>query len=48
MRPFAPVGAEGVVSAGRAAVILAVLSGLEALGTVTDFAVFRVEGKNKF
>jgi hypothetical protein len=48
IRPFAPVGAEGALTAGRPAVLLSALAALEAREAVTDFAVFRVKGKNKF
>jgi hypothetical protein len=48
MRPFDPDGSGGVATAGLAAELFAALTGLAALGTVADFAVLRVEGKNQF
>ena len=48
MRPLEPAGSGGAVIAGLAAVLFAALTGLAALDSVADFAVFRVEGKVQF
>lgn len=46
MRPFDPAGSAGTVITDFAAVLFAALTGLAALETVADFAVFLVEGKH--
>jgi len=48
MRPFAPAGSGGAPTGGLEGVLFAALTGLAALETVADFAVFRVEGKSEF
>ena len=48
MRPFEPAGSGGAVTAAAAAPLLTAATGLAALETVPDFAIFFVEGKRKF
>src|SRR5271165_3385008 len=48
MRPLEPAGSGGAATAVLAAVLFAALTGLAALETLADFAVFRVEGKLQF